>query len=363
VPPSLARLIADLFSAMERGDYPRFRACSGPLWDEVRHSDPETLTAAVEVIAPRLDRIYGVFAKVAVLAGALVELGASPLALVDSLPQRAYCAMELHAMFPRLWAKATNGQPLPDPRNAALMGQASSQLEDYARRTGRLESDLAIIALSWFDLDDWLSPLITVMQRREFRIRMSHRDEVRDNAAALAARDASAAWVHGLSLVLDDEPLVALDPATGRGFRLVLGGVGDNFQLHTLLADRLIGDPAEGLLPGERPEPAWVAAATGGRPGPFPPTAPITRRFRLFDGHGSYLAPEGRPADIAPLEGTRVVVLHPPNGSFGWRNGRVFQNMAPTLALERALDPAEAECWLSRVAPARETDLMKRDSA
>jgi hypothetical protein len=41
-------------------------------------------------------------------------------------------------------------------------------------------------------------------------------------------------------LVLDDEPLIALDPASGRGYRLTMSGVGDNHQLHTPLADRLL---------------------------------------------------------------------------------------------------------------------------
>lgn len=79
--------------------------------------------------------------------------------------------------------------------------------------------------------------------------------------------------------MLDDEPVVVIDHATGHGFRLTMSGVGDNFQLHTPLADRLIGDPARGLLAGPRPAPAWVAAATTA-----PPQRPagdlIQRRFR-----------------------------------------------------------------------------------
>lgn len=64
-----------------------------------------------------------------------------------------------------------------------------------------------------------------------------------------------------------------------------------------------------------------MAAATDA-PSRRPLTDPILRRFRLFDGLGSYVFPEGRPADIAPLDGTRVVVLHDPLGRFGWTGGR-----------------------------------------
>lgn len=43
-------------------------------------------------------------------------------------------------------------------------------------------------------------------------------------------------------------------------------------------------------------------------------------------------------------------------------HGRVYQQMEPTLTLDRVLDPAETEHWLSRVSPARENDLMGLNS-
>jgi hypothetical protein len=177
---------------------------------------------------------------------------------------------------------------------------------------------------------------------------MAHRDRIRDAAAALAPGLEPACWLHGLSLVLDDEPLVVLDHASGRGFRLTMTGIGDNYQLHTLLAGRLI---APGLLGGDPPEPAWVAAATEG-PVRLPEASPIRPRFRLFDGHGRHVAPQGRPADIEPLDGTRVLVLHPPLAQDGWTTGRAHQHMPPTLTLDHPLDPAETAAWQSRVTPA-----------
>ncbi|MEW1914873.1 hypothetical protein AB0442_42030, partial [Kitasatospora sp. NPDC085895] len=160
-----------------------------------------------------------------------------------------------------------------------------------------------------------------------------------------------------LASVLDDEQLIVLDHASGRGFVLTMSGIGDNFQLHTLLADRLIGNRIRGLLPGERPTRAWVDAATCGNPRTVS-GEPVLRRFRLFDGHGGYVAPEGIPADIRPLDGVRVLVLHPPRGSFGWVNGRVFEQMEPSLRLDRRLSRREAAGWLGRITPARETDLI-----
>lgn len=66
----------------------------------------------------------------------------------------------------------------------------------------------------------------------------------------------------------------------------------------------------------------------------------------------------GHPSDIQPLDGTRVLILHLPLGRFGWNGGRAYEHMRPTFTLDRELSPAEAAGWFTRVAPARETDLM-----
>jgi len=70
----------------------------------------------------------------------------------------------------------------------------------------------------------------------------------------------------------------------------MMGGIGDNYQLYMLLADRLAAR-VPGLQPPER---HWVAATTDTPPA-LPAGAVIQRRCRLFDGHGSYVYPEGRP--------------------------------------------------------------------
>jgi hypothetical protein len=115
--------------------------------------------------------------------------------------------------------------------------------------------------------------MITVMGQREFRDAAGLLPEIGDAAERLGDSVPRAHWLPGLAQVLDDEPVVVIDNATGRGFRLTMSGVGDNFQLHTLLAGRLIGDPAHGLLAGERPAPTWLAAATTASPRPPPGTS------------------------------------------------------------------------------------------
>jgi hypothetical protein len=341
---------------MAAGDNAAVRECHRRIIAAARGRSPAELTAAIENLAPVLGMACGVYSKAAVLAGALVEWGGSPLPLRDVLPERAAIAMELCDVFRIAWAKASGGAPLPGRRDFSAMSEVTDRIVASAPRG--ISADIATqVAVSWYEVDDWLKAMITVMASREFRAAMGHRDRVRDAAGAIASQLEAADCVLGLAVVLDDEPLVVLDHTSGRGFRLTMSGVGDNFQLHTLLADRLTGNSRPGLLSLEPPPHAWVTAATNGPVRP-PDGDPIFRRFRLFDGHGAYVYPEGRPADIAPLDDTRVLVLYPPLGPFGWTGGRFYQHMTPTLTLDHVMDSATATSWLARIAPADQSDLM-----
>jgi hypothetical protein len=123
-----------------------------------------------------------------------------------------------------------------------------------------------------------------------------------------------------------------------------------NFQLHTLLAATLIGDPSAGLIPGERPHPTWIAAATDGEM--TPPTR-IQGQFNLVAGTGEWIWNEGRPADIPVVAGRRVIVLDPPPYLRTWNIGRAYPLMTPEMRLERALPPDESAAWVNRLAPAK----------
>lgn len=342
---------------MRAGDDARFHRCCASLHAAGQSASADDLTGALEDMASWLCGLHGLFAKAALLAGAFVEWGGSPLPLAEALPGWAAYKMRLYALFQDVWPRVSGGQPFPDQENLSAMHPAMATMTAAAERARLPVTGIDQIVASWFDLEDWLKLMTTLMARRQFRAAMAGRDEVRDSAAAIAGKVQSADWVYGLSVVLDGEPLVALDHASRRGFHLTMSGVGDNFQLHTLLADRLAGHGQQGPFGLEPPKPAWVAAATDAPP-LLPLTDPILRRFRLFDGLGYYVFPEGRPVDIAPLGGTRVVVLHAPLGRYGWSGGRTYQHMTPTLTLDRFMEPAEAASWLARVLPARENDLM-----
>jgi hypothetical protein len=102
---------------------------------------------------------------------------------------------------------------------------------------------------------------------------------------AVAGQLSTAHWLLRLLLVLDDEELIVLHRATGRG------------------------EEPRGMIPGQPPTPAEIAAASDGEVA-LPDG--IRGNFNLVDTFGAWIWNEGRPADIPRLEGTRVVIDPPP---------------------------------------------------
>ncbi|HLK75710.1 MAG TPA: hypothetical protein VKU77_18920 [Streptosporangiaceae bacterium] len=355
---AVSAVIDELGPAMWRGDFAGFHRLLVRLGGEGPQLAPDQLTAAIGQLAPLLaNQPGGVFARLALVAGAFTEWGGSPLALAPYVPASALRALQLRARFSELWPVAGGGRAEPDPDRAPSMDELVGTFEAAAGRLGLSETEPTVIALSWFDVGHWVNLLMTVLAHRDFRAAAGLRAEIAEAAARLGDLVPGAHWLPGLARVLDDEPVIVVDHTGRYGFRLAMSGVGDNCQLHTLLADRLIGDPARGFVPGEPPSPSWVAAATAAPP-QLPPDDLVVRRFRLFDGSGAYIYPEGVPADISLTAGTRVIVLHPPRGPFAWTSGRTYAHMTPELILDQVLSPADTQMWHARIAPARETDLF-----
>jgi len=97
--------------------------------------------------------------------------------------------------------------------------------------------------LSASEAQDWQGAVRLMEQA--FKRAAAADDDERDAAVAAAPEQIDHAyWLHGLIQVLDDEPLLVLDRPGSRGYEVTISGIGDNFQLHTLLAAALIGDPA-----------------------------------------------------------------------------------------------------------------------
>lgn len=191
------------------------------------------------------------------------------------------------------------------------------------------------------------------------------RPELLERSLAVNAAAGGGSFLTDMLRVLDDERLIVIHPGEQKGFEVRISGVADNFQLHTLLAGELIGNPSDGWLSGQKPDPAVIAQArnaeVSGRlhttgsfnlwnwPGLRPDgTLPTGQR----DGSEYWIWNEGNPGDILPFEGVRVVLLGPPPYSRGWNAGRRFPNMAAEFTVERVLTPAEVTDWLARIVAA-----------
>lgn len=191
------------------------------------------------------------------------------------------------------------------------------------------------------------------------------RPELLDKSRAADGAAGHGSFLTDMLRVLDDEPLVVLHPGERKGYEVRISGVADNFQLHTLLAGELIGDPGKGWLNGKKPPAAVVALARGDGM----PTGELhtTGAFNLWnwtglqpdgtlptgqDGSDHWIWNEGAPADIRPFEGMRVVLLGPPPYPRGWNAGRRFPNMPAEFAVQRVLSFDEVADWLARLAAA-----------
>ncbi|CAO0834986.1 putative protein OS=Streptomyces microflavus OX=1919 GN=Smic_20580 PE=4 SV=1 [Streptomyces microflavus] len=143
-----------------------------------------------------------------------------------------------------------------------------------------------------------------------------------------------------------DEPLVALHRTSGTGYALRFFGVGDNFQLHTLLADALIGGGhVEGYAPSSQE--AAVCRETPGQ-------VDTGGSFELTAPDGGRLWNEGTPADIPVVDGVRLLVLDEPSYRRSWPAGRFFPGMRGDVILERALEQEETERWFALVSPVKD---------
>lgn len=317
------------------------------LWQQVRAATAAGGPDATAAADAALTSIAGLFdglppgrgSRLAVLAGAVVEAGADPLPAVAPVVDGWLAAAGLATDFAARWKAAVGlapPEPTDDPANfETVLGRL---LRDGARD----EQDAAAArtaTAAWFMLGQWTMALTTFLQRAAVRTGLPRREEIEDALEGLQDVRYDLDYLVDLLRVLDDAEIVVLHRPSGRGWRLLVGGIGDNFQLHTLVAAALLSPVDDTLLPGNPPREAEVAAATDG---PLRPEGGMNARFHLVDGEGHWIWLEGVPADIPVVGGDRLVVLDPLPEPRSWEAGRQFVQMVPTVRVLRELDRDEA---------------------
>lgn len=192
--------------------------------------------------------------------------------------------------------------------------------------------------------------------------------EARHNARALpglveavaASRDPKARLLAEVLAIPDDEVVRVIHPAARVGFRVLVRGLADVNQFHTLLADAVTGSPRQGFLPGPRPHPRAVAAY---RDQPADPVAAVTAaRFQLF--RPAALRADGtlptdfggcdhwlwgtEPLAAIPREnGERVVLLGEPVVRTTWDVARKFSWLVGELDVVEVMTSAAVTEWLA----------------
>jgi hypothetical protein len=300
-------------------------------------------------------------AAISIACGALVEdSGGDPLIPLQGVLTRVKEAIALAI-----------------PLAAACHRAAESAREELEEGTSVVEvfgpqvmNSMVENARAWAALDFMGPAAVALLSASAEARRIARQDtELVEEARQLAPDHEWARYIADLAQVLEGEELLVLHPGLRRGYRVRISGIADNFQLHTLLADALIGDPAEGWLPGDRPDARVVAAA---RDREVDVAAADTQgSFTLMTWRGlqgdqslsaetmrtdNWIEHNATPADIPLFDGVRVVLLGPPPYVRAWSSGRRHVGMHGDLRVTRVLSKQEVDDYLQRIASVSQLD-------
>ncbi|MHA6763880.1 hypothetical protein [Streptacidiphilus sp. PAMC 29251] len=339
--PALRKSVDAFTAAVEARDSNRqaaFEALQQAIWGESRPRDAEWAEAGPRLAAVMEQLPEGPRGIVAVMVGACVEGGADPVVCAEPVLSGARAALENAAEFAERWEAADLGE-LPEPHDPE--SKAHTLLRDTA------DAELQRLSTGWFSLEQWERASVAMLSHQAVRQACRERDGLLAAAERLGGAEQLRCLVYSL-LVLDEEPLIALHRPSRTGFGLRMSGIGDNFQLHTLLGGVLIGGRH---LPGEAPTAQAVALCLDSNVAPQdrPPTS---GSFNLVAPAGQWVWNEGTPSDIPVVNGVRLLVLDDAPYRRSWPAGRFFPGMPASLDLERVLAPDEVAHWFAGVAPA-----------
>ncbi|MCI0703996.1 MAG: hypothetical protein L0241_23300 [Planctomycetia bacterium] len=326
------------------------------LHPEIPKATREELNSALRAFVPVIQTHDIVPVGVVVITcGAMLESGGDPdicgPAILDRLPN---FLRDLTGFYDAVRERANPDEEITEAVIDRHMDDIFQTNRDLA---------CAFIAEQWFSL----GTIAHLSQSKELRAITRSRAELLQLAEEVIAAAGHGNFLTDILRVLDDERLIVLHPGEQKGYEVRISGIADNFQLHTLLADALIGEPGAGWLMGTKPDPAVVAQARDGEinerliaTGPFnlwnwtglqPDGALPSMRLGVdtIRGTPDWIWNEGNPGDILPFEGVRVVLIGPPPYSRSWNACRRFPSMAGSLTVEQILAPDVVRGWLARI--------------
>jgi hypothetical protein len=304
--------------------------------------------------------------KTAITLGAFIEFGLPPRVVAADLLKGFERTLELLKAF-KDRVRQEVPEPTEEPQEEAggywvderYVGPELA--EEFWRQDRRLPQANA-------SMGTWYPPVVAALARDREVLQQAQQNK----RLLELVTELDITYVGMLLRLLVRETLLVLHPGTAKGFWVLIDGVADNFQLHTLLADSLIAErgflrrkgPAWGI-PGKRPSPKVAATMRGdGPPSIETPSMGVWNLYnwtalgedgRLPESMDSthWIWNEGVPADIRPFEGQRVVLLGPPSYPRSWNTARVIPPLKPTVEVQQVLEEREVSNWLRRLAAAR----------
>jgi hypothetical protein len=292
-------------------------------------------------------------AFLALVCGALVERGCDPLAIAQPLRERLQSLLEAAATL----ADACRAR-MPKSED-----EDQDPREAFEQVRQQLVSEMPAENPAWEALNRFWPPAIAV-----FSVSAPSRAAargLRDLAARVADHHEAGHWLRLILSVLDDEPILVIEPQTSLGILARISGVVDNFQLNMLLMD---GFPKTGFL-ARRRIPQRVADVAHGI-GPQQTDDIVTSVWNLYTwkaiepglqlpnpndygASANWIWNEGSPEDIPIFEDRRVVLLGPASYPRSWRSQRMFDRLPAKVECERKLTKAEITDWLQRMLAAK----------
>lgn len=290
------------------------------------------LAASSARIGPRLAGLLGQMPAwhasiYAVMVGALVEWEADAVACAPAILRGLEQSLTRAIEFARLWRERYGEQE--DPPNPTGMpdGQVQERLgPDY----GAVWNDPYF---GWHTVDKWERASVAVLADPRVRRDLANRAELVELGERLEPEYGDLQCVLRALLLIDDEPLLVMDRASGKAFRMRMSGIAGNYQLQTLLAGILVGG---GHLPGQSPSPEAIAISGTAvidmnRLGDLPLA---TECFNFAEPSGRWIWSETTPSRIPVIDGLRQLVLDPPVYRHVYKAVRFLPRVPGILELE-----------------------------
>lgn len=288
---------------------------------------------------------------VALLCGSLVEIGHDPLPIAEPLRERLFSLLGLAGTLVESCRAKAPSRDDTDPQ------EVFEQIRMQLAPAMRLEN------AAWDALDRFWPAAIAVYSASP-TARAAART-LRPLAAFISDLHEAG---HGLDLmlsVLNDEPILVIEPARTLGVLARISGVVDNFQLNVLLMDAF---PKSGIFARRRVSKQVAEIARGNGPQQIEDIVKGVwnlYNWEAIESQGRLLDPkdlkdkdfwiwnEGKPEDIHVFEGRRVILLGPPSYERTWGAQRMFDKLPATLECERNLTKAEVKDCLQRMLMAK----------